>query len=313
MESDIARRDVIPRDDLINETVKNRGSVLLVDNLQHQRHGVRGLTPGCILARLGVEQLSVERRADTFGQSGVLFRIVTPFEEFGGLGDYRDIVIVNRRCGQRFRRQFRLPHSTASQEIEPIAQTVRYDIVLRLASKIIDVAHHRAITIGQDIPVPIPLIEIPRYDHARAAPLGGITKPTAKDDVLGSDIRDETVRLLRFGRVVRDLAVKLRHVVVEHDRRRHQMRDLKPPEFLSMGTIGEHALQIASDSPVDQLMNAIEKIVRTGETPDPFGGTPRKPPFQTHEGRFAIGGGSLRHSSLDLHIAETVIGETGMP
>lgn len=86
-----------------------------------------------------------------------------------------------------------------------------------------------------------------------------------EDDEFRSGCRNHPVRKLSVAYVVHDFSEQSFNGVIIDHRRSHQMYLFQPTKLLSMRTVGEYALHVAKDSPINHLMCSIQQRVRAFE------------------------------------------------
>ena len=142
---------------------------------------------------------------------------------------------------------------------------------------------------------------------------GESRKLSGVEAVLGCGCGDHAIFELRLGCIAGDLGIERGHVVVVHDRGSHEMGHFEPAELFAMRAVGQHALKVAADAPIDQAVDLVEQLVGTGEAAGTFGGASRELTFELDDHRATIGRLALGHRAFDLKIAESIVAEQGMP
>ena len=194
-------------------------------------------------------------------QRGTTLRILRFTHQFRRFFKELKIEIIDCGASQAFRCQLRIP-GIARPDVVPIAQSKLDDAVVFPIVEVFHIASHHLKIFVQNLKIAVVLIEEPGIDDGRAAPLWRIAEvgPLAlKLRVLGCNRGNASIRLLCFAHILTDLPVEQRHIVVEHDGRTHQVCLFQPAELFPMGAVREHALEIAQDGHVDQLVDVIEK------------------------------------------------------
>ena len=199
--------------------------------------------------------------------------------------------------------------------VAPVAQPVRDNAIVRHPRGIVRVTAHDFIMPLQQAPVAVHLPDVPGVQRTGACPTRANRAAPVENDVLRGDVGHQTAVDLRLGHVLRDLRVEPRRVVVVHDRPAQQVRNLQPAELLAVRAVGEHALQVAADRRLDQLVDAVQQRIGAREAAGRLGGIVNELAAQVeHPGNrrrrlgLAVGNGPF-----DLHVAKAVIGEAGRP
>ena len=189
-----------------------------------------------------------------------------------------------------------------------------HDAVVRTAGEVVHIAAHRLVVVGDEGAVAIHVIVHEGENHQGGAPFGGVIKEIAERHILGCGGRHHAIGLLGVHYVADNLGHQGGHVVVVEERRTHKVILLQPTQFLAVRTVGEHGLHVASFGALYQPVGLRHQLVVAPEGGGLGGGVVNEATLQVVDDRQTIGIGLLfHHGSLYLDVAETIVGEPGMP
>ena len=199
-------------------------------------------------------------------------------------------------------------------QVAPVAEPVGKDMPVGLRAEVIHIALHRLVMPFDQPEITVVLVDQPRRQHERTAPLGRIAESVEESDIFGADIGNKPLGSLRELHVGQHLVVEGIHVELRLQRPEHQVQLLDPRQLLAVGAVGEIAHHIALDTPRDKLLGLVEQVVRTVERPGHPGGVARMQAAEGNDlgkplGILLSGRDGIAHQ----HVTLSEIGELGAP
>ena len=155
--------------------------------------------------------------------------------------------------------------------IVPVSQVAVDDPVFRRERKIVNIALHAFIARIERLPVAVPLVQVPRDEHAGYPPFGSFVPVSVRGDpheIVGAVCRNMTVGELRVPYIARDLVVPAPDVVPVAYRPGHMPVLFLPAVLLPVRAIGCNVAHVRTDRPVDQTVSPVLHIAGAGECPD---------------------------------------------
>ena len=174
----------------MHQLLNHTGTELLRNQIVNQRDRLSRLTSSGVVSFIGLKECLMEPHADFRRNLRKTRCVIRLPEQCCCVFEHTQVLIIESRRHYSGRRLLGRP-GRARPDVVPVAQTLIEHAVRRNTREIISVTGHCGIVFGQHAGVAEPLIQHPRNENHRTAPLWRIAERPLRKGVLRSIVRNK--------------------------------------------------------------------------------------------------------------------------